>query len=100
MELTCEETEKIYQEYWRLNNIHVIYSIYQEIKEEISNFIEVYHKFKGENRIPDQISKLIEILQEVSDLEDYKKMLEEIIENYEKKYSHIQVSCHQLEFDY
>ena len=47
-----------------------------------------------------QISKLIEILQEVSNLEDYKKMLEEIIENYEKKYSHIQVSCHQLEFDY
>ena len=86
LELDCEQTEKIYQDYWRLNNLHILYSIYQELKEKISNFIEVYHKFKGENRTSEQIIKIIEILQEVSDLEDYKKMLEERIENYEKKY--------------
>ena len=86
LELGCEETEKIYQQYWRLNNLHILYSIYQEIKEEINNIIDVYYRFKGENRSPNQITKLIEILKEVSDLEDYKKKLEDLIENYEIKY--------------
>ena len=86
LELGCEETEKIYQHYWRLNNLHTLESIYQELKEEIPDLIDVYYKFKGENRSPDQITKLIEILQEVSDLENYKKILEEKIGNYERKY--------------
>jgi hypothetical protein len=86
LELDCEQTEKIYQEYWRLNNLHILYSIYQELKEKISDLIDVYYKFKGEKRTPDKITKLIEILQEVSDLEDYKKILKEKIENYERKY--------------
>ena len=85
LEITCEQTEKIYQQYWRLNNLHILDSIYQEIKEEIANLIDVYYKFK-ENRSPKEITKLIEILQEVSDLEDYKKMLEVKIENYERKF--------------
>ena len=46
LELGCEETEKIYQQYWRLNNLHILDSIYQEIKGEIANFIDVYYKFK------------------------------------------------------
>ena len=86
LELTCELTEKIYQQYWRLNNLHILDSIYQELKEEIANLIDIYYKFKKENRAPNQIIKLIEILQEVSDLEDYKKKLEGLIENYERKY--------------
>ena len=86
LELGCEETEKIYQQYWRLNNLHILDSIYQEIKEEISNFIDVYYKFKSENRTSEEIKVLISILQEVSNLEKYKKTLEEKIENYEKKY--------------
>jgi hypothetical protein len=89
LELDCEQTEKIYQEYWRLNNLHILHSIYQELKEKISDLIDVYYKFKGEKRTPEEITKLIEILQEVSDLEEYKKMLEERIENYEKKYSYL-----------
>ena len=87
LELDCEQTEKIYQEYWRLNNLHILYSIYQELKEKISDLIDVYYKFKGEKRTSGEITKLIEILQEVSALEDYKKILEEKIENYERKYS-------------
>ena len=87
LELDCEQTEKIYQEYWRLNNLHILYSIYQELKEKISDLVDVYYKFKGENRTSGEITKLIEILQEVSELEDYKKMLEERIENYERKYN-------------
>jgi hypothetical protein len=83
LELGCEETEKIYQQFWRLNNIHILDSIYQEIKEDISNLIDVYNKFKGENRSPKEIKTLIAILQEVSDLEKYKEILEEKIENYE-----------------
>jgi hypothetical protein len=86
LELDCEQTEKIYQEYWRLNNLHIVYSIYKELKEKISDLIDVYYKFKRENRSPEEITKLIEILQEVSDLEVYKERLEERIENYEKKY--------------
>ena len=89
LELTCEQTETLYQEYWRLNNLHILDSIYQELKDEITNFIDIYYKFKNENRSPNQITKLIEILQEVSDLEKYKKILEEKIENYEKKYKGI-----------
>jgi hypothetical protein len=23
LEITCEQTEKIYQQYWRLNNLHI-----------------------------------------------------------------------------
>ena len=83
LELRCEETEKIYQQFWRLNNIHILDSIYQEIKEDISRLIDVYNKFKGENRSPKEIKTLIAILQEVSDLEKYKEILEEKIENYE-----------------
>jgi hypothetical protein len=75
LELACEETEKLYHQYWKLNNLYTLHSIYQEIKEEIVNFIEVYYKFKGQNRSPEEITKLVEILQEVSDLEDYKKKL-------------------------
>jgi hypothetical protein len=86
LELNCEQTEKIYQEYWRLNNLHILYSIYQELKEKISDLIDVYYKFKGEKRTPGEITKLIEILQDVLDLENYKKILEERIENYERKY--------------
>jgi hypothetical protein len=86
LELDCEQTEKIYQEYWRLNNLHILYSIYQELKEKISDLIDLYYKFKGEKRTSEEITKLIEILQEVSDLEEYKKRLEEKIENYERKY--------------
>jgi hypothetical protein len=86
LELECEETEKIYQQYWRLNNLHTLYSIYQELKEETSNLIDVYYKFKGENRTREEIKTLIAILQEVSDLEKYIKTLEEKIENYERKY--------------
>jgi hypothetical protein len=39
--------------------------------------------FKGENRSPKEIKTLIAILLEVSDLEKYKEILEEKIENYE-----------------
>lgn len=39
LELGCEETEKIYQQFWRLNNIHILDSIYQEIKEDISRLM-------------------------------------------------------------
>jgi hypothetical protein len=86
LELDCEQTEKIYQEYWRLNNLHILHSIYQELKEKTSDLIDVYYKFKGENRTPGEITKLIEILQDVSNLEEYKKMLEEKIGNYERQY--------------
>ena len=86
LEIDCEQTEKIYQQYWRLNNLYILHSIYQEIKEEISSFIDVYHKFKEESRTSEEIKALISILQEVSNLEKYKKILEEKIENYEKKY--------------
>jgi hypothetical protein len=89
LELDCEQTEKIYQEYWRLNNLHILYSIYQELKEKTSDLIDIYFKFKGEKRTPEQITKLIEILQEVSNLEDYKKMLEEKIGNYERQYRNL-----------
>lgn len=41
LELACEETEKLYHQYWKLNNLYTLHSIYQEIKEEIVNFIEV-----------------------------------------------------------
>jgi hypothetical protein len=84
LELGCEETEKIYQEYWRLNNLYTLESIYQELKEEgFSSFIDTYHKFESENRSPEQITNLIEILQKVSNLEDYLDRLNERIENYE-----------------
>ncbi|HET7644815.1 MAG TPA: hypothetical protein VFK40_15020 [Nitrososphaeraceae archaeon] len=86
LELDCEQTEKIYQEYWRLNNLHILYSIYQELKAKISDLIDVYYKFKGEKRTSEEIIKLIEILQEISNLEDYKKILEEKIGNYERQY--------------
>ena len=86
LELACEETEKLYQEYWRLSNLYTLHSIYQEIKKEISNFIDVYYRFKGENRSLEEITNLVAILQQVSDLEKYKKILEEKIENYERKY--------------
>ena len=87
LELGCEETEKIYQEYWRLSNLYTLESIYQELKEEgISSFIDTYHKFKSENRSPEQITHLIEILQEVADLEDYNAKLNVRIENNERKY--------------
>ena len=86
LELGCEETEKIYKQYQRLNNLHILDSIYQEIKEEIASFIDIYYKFKGENRTSEEIKALVSILQEVSDLEKYKKILEEKIEDYEKRY--------------
>jgi hypothetical protein len=57
--------------------MHTLESIYHEIKEEIANVIDTYYKFKGENRSPKEITRLIETLQDVSNLEDYKKMLEE-----------------------
>ena len=79
----CKYYFKLTQPFWRLNNIHILDSIYQEIKEDISNLIDVYNKFKGENRSPKEIKTLIAILQEVSDLEKYKEILEEKIENYE-----------------
>ena len=86
LELDCEETEKMYQQYWRLNNMHTLESTYHEIKEGIANVIDTYYKFKGENRSPKEITRLIETLQDTSDLEDYKKMLEEKIKNYQRKY--------------
>lgn len=86
LELTCEQTEKIYQEYWRLSNLHILYTIYQELKEKISDFIAVYYKFKGENRSTEEIIHQIGILLDVAELENYKMRLEQKIENYENSY--------------
>lgn len=40
--------------------MHTLESIYHEIKEEIANVIDTYYKFKGENRSPKKITRLIE----------------------------------------
>ena len=84
LQLGCEETEKLYQNYWRLNNLYTLYSIYQEMKDEISNFIDVYNRFKEDNRSPEEISYLVGILQEVADLENYRNKLVELIKKYER----------------
>ena len=47
LQIGCEETEKLYQNYWRLNNLYTLYSIYQEMKDEIY-FIDVNRRFKEE----------------------------------------------------
>lgn len=64
MKLGCEETEKLSQNYWRLNNLYTLYPIYQEMNDEISY--------------------LVGILQEVADLENYRNKLEEVIKKYER----------------
>ena len=74
--LGCEETEKLYQNYWRLNDLYTLYSIYQEMKDEISNFIDIYRRFKEDHRSPEEISYLVSIL-EYTNLENYKNKLAE-----------------------
>ena len=59
-----EETEKLPQNYYRLNNLYTLHSIYQEMNEEISY--------------------LVGILQEVADLENYRNKLVELIIKYER----------------
>jgi hypothetical protein len=54
--------------------------------------MDTYHKFKSENRSPEQITNLIEILQKVADREDYYARLNERIENYERKYKRVNLA--------
>jgi len=42
------------------------------MKDEISNFIDIYRRFKEDHRSPEEISYLVSLLQEVADLENYK----------------------------
>lgn len=54
------------------------------MRDEISNFIDLYRRFKEDHRSPEEISYLVSILQEIADLENYKNKLAEVIKKYER----------------
>lgn len=55
------QVTKYYKEYWKLNGLHKLNQVHEEIKDDISNFLELYRSSKVAGMSVDHVIRLLEI---------------------------------------
>jgi hypothetical protein len=64
-------------------------SVYEDIKDEIPSLVKLHQICKEKGIHGQEIITLVEILNEVSNLEEYRDKLKKQIKSYEEKYRHV-----------
>jgi protein-arginine kinase activator protein McsA len=85
LKLHCNQVEESYKDFWKLKNFYNLLSVYEDMKDEIPSLVEVYQTFKEKGILGKEIITWVEILHEVSNLEEYRDKLKKQIRSYEEK---------------
>ena len=83
LKLNCNQVEELYKDFWKLNNSYSLFSVYEDIKDEIPSLVELYQICK-ERGFLDEIKKWVRILHGTSNLEEYRDRLEKEIRKCEE----------------
>ena len=49
LKLNCNQVEESYKDFWKLNNSYSLFSVYEDIKDEIPSLVELYQILKKED---------------------------------------------------
>jgi hypothetical protein len=62
------EATKYYREYWKLNRLHTLNSLYKEIGNDIRHILELHRRAKEEDITIEQVVKLLQLADEDNDI--------------------------------
>lgn len=81
LDITTQEVERIYKEYWRLNGLYKLNEIYAELKENIFSFVKLYQFTKKEGMTQQQVIDAFKIAEEIPNLEAERQYIEDCIDD-------------------
>jgi hypothetical protein len=61
LNLRQSETERLYKEYWKLKRLYSLNRVYQEVKDDIVHFLNLYKLSKAEGMGPEEVVNLLQI---------------------------------------
>jgi hypothetical protein len=75
LNLPGSQVQQYYTQYWKLNNMHELNTIYNEIKDNIGYFVTLFRFAKKERLTPEEVIGLINMSNDIQDLErQYKRL--------------------------
>jgi hypothetical protein len=81
LNLSGQTVQQYYFQYWKLENMHELNEIYNEIKDCIGYFVKLVRLAKKEHLTPEEIISLVNVINEIPGLErKYKQLNVNIVE--------------------
>lgn len=99
IELNLKESQvtKYHKEYWKLNGLHKLNQVHEEIKDDISNFLELYRSSKVAGMSVDHVIRLLEIANNnLPTIENKYKKLRQNVNHLESKELDLSITLEEL----
>jgi hypothetical protein len=94
LKLTAQQARQFYIEYWRLMQMHQLFTIYQENKDNIGYFLKLFRLSKKEGLTPEQVINLVKMADNLYKLKEVFRHLQSEVADIELRKS---VSDEQLQ---
>jgi hypothetical protein len=70
LDLTADEAERFYTDYWRLKRMHSLYNIYRENKKAVPSVLRLYNLLEKKRIYPDMYNEVADLIEKQMFRED------------------------------